>query len=263
MLIIKIGGGASINLAGIVDGLSEVHEPCIIVHGANALRDGLAEKLQSPKQVVTSVSGYDSVLSDETAIDMILMSYAGLRNKRIVELCQQRAINAVGLTGIDGRLVQGARNRGMRVREGGKTLIKRDFSGKPKAVNVTLLRLLLDNGFVPVLTIPICDEQGYAINSENDDIVTCLHTELQADRIIQFIEAPGFLADPGDERSALSHLTRSDVENQEQQASGRIKRKLLAMKRLLDAGPARIVIADGRVESPLRDALHGAGTQIE
>ncbi|MDH3715641.1 MAG: [LysW]-aminoadipate kinase [Gammaproteobacteria bacterium] len=263
MLIIKIGGGASINLAGIVDGLTEVREPCILVHGANALRDSLAEKLRSPKQVITSVSGYDSVFSDATAIDMILMSYAGLRNKRIVELCQQRGINAVGLTGIDGRLVQGARNKGMRVREGGKTLIKRDFSGKPKDVNVTLLRLLLDNGFVPVLTIPICDEQGCAVNSENDDIVTCLHTALQADKIIQFIEAPGLLADPGDELSTFSHLTRGDVETQEQQASGRMKRKLLAMKRLLDAGRASIVIADGRGESPLRDALQGAGTQIE
>jgi len=263
VIIIKIGGGAAINMPGIVEDLKALQEPCVIVHGANALRDEIAEKLQSPKQVVTSVSGYDSVLSDQTAIDMILMSYAGLRNKRIVELCQLSGINAVGLTGIDGRLVQGARNKGIRVREGGKTLIKRDFSGKPQSVDATLLRLLLDNGYVPVLTIPIVDEQGYAINSENDDIVTCLHVALQADKIIQFIEAPGLLADRDDERSTFTRLTRGDLENQEQLASGRIKRKLLAMKRLLDAGSARIVIADGRGESPLRDALHGAGTLIE
>ena len=262
MLIIKIGGGASINLAGIVDGLADVQEPLVIVHGANALRDELAGKLHSPKRVVTSVSGYASVLSDATAIDMILMSYAGLRNKRIVELCQQHAINAIGLTGIDGRVVQGARNKGIRVRDGGKTLIKRDFSGKPKAINVPLLRLLLDNGYVPVLTIPISDELGYAINSENDDIVACLQTELQADKVIQFIEAPGFLADPDDEDSAVERLTRSDLTLREQQASGRMKRKLLAMKRLLDAGCSRLVIADGRGESPLHDALRGAGTQV-
>jgi len=263
VIIIKIGGGAAINLPGIVEDLQTLREPCVIVHGANALRDEIAQKLQSPKQVVTSVSGYDSVLSDQTAIDMILMSYAGLRNKRIVELCQQRGINAVGLTGIDGRLVQGARNKGIRVREGGKTLLKRDFSGKPQSVDATLLRLLLDNGFVPVLTIPIVDEQGYAINSENDDIITCLQAALQADKIIQFIEAPGLLADPGDEHSTLTHLTRGELERQEQQAKGRMKRKLLAMKRLLNAGSARIVMADGRGESPLRDALNGAGTQIE
>ncbi len=262
MLIIKIGGGATINLAGIVGGLSEVRQPVMIVHGANALRDTLAERLDSPKQVVTSVSGYDSVLSDATAIDVILMSNAGLRNKRIVELCQQLGINAIGLTGIDGRLVQGSRNKGIRVREGGKTLIKRDFSGKPRTINVSLLRLLLDNGYVPVLTIPITDENGYAINSENDDIIACLQGELQATTVVQLIEAPGFLADPGDERSVVPRLSRSDLATREQEASGRMKRKLLALTRLLDAGCARIVIADGRTESPLSDALAGAGTQV-
>ncbi len=149
------------------------------------------------------------------------------------------------------------------MREGGKTLIKRDFSGKPKSVNHTLLRLLLDNGFVPVLAIPICDENGFAINSENDDIVTCLHTTLQADKVIQLIEAPGgFLADAADEQSLRKRLTRNDVERFEAQAGGRMKRKLLAIKRLMDAGSATIVIADGRTETPLSDALSGAGTQI-
>lgn len=262
MLIIKIGGGAGINLPGIVADLAGVREPSVIVHGANALRDAIADKLHTPKQVVTSVSGYDSVLSDEAAIDTILMSYSGLRNKRIVERCQRRGINAIGLTGLDGRLIQGARNRGIRVREGGKTLIKRDFSGKPRSVNRSLLRLLLDNGYVPVLAIPICDENGFAINSENDDIVACLHTALQADRIIQLIEAPGFLADPGDERSVIERLSRADVERHEAQASGRMKRKLLAMKRLLANGGADIVVADGRGETPLHDALNGAGTRI-
>ncbi len=262
MLIIKIGGGAGINLEGIITDLAAVREPSLIVHGANALRDELADRLNMPKQVVTSVSGYDSVLSDEAAIDMILMSYAGLRNKRIVELCQRHGINAVGLTGIDGRLVQGARNTGIRVREGGKTLIKRDFSGKPRSVNEPLLRLLLDNGYVPVLSIPICDEAGFAINSENDDIVVSLHAALRADRIVQLIEAPGFLADPDDERSLLAQLTRADVERHEAQASGRMKRKLLAVKRLLEAGGAGLVIADGRGRTPLRDALNGAGTRI-
>ena len=87
------------------------------------------------------------MFSDTQAIDVILMSYAGLRNRRLVELCQQHGVNAVGLTGLDGRVVEGQRNRGIRVHEGGKTLIKRDFSGKPRRVNTALLRLLLDHGY--------------------------------------------------------------------------------------------------------------------
>ena len=107
MRIIKIGGGAAINYAGVVSDIAALAEPCVVVHGANALRDQLAERLGTPKQVLTSVSGYASVLSDEAAIDVILMSYAGLRNKRLVEQFQRAGVNAVGLPGIDGGLVQG------------------------------------------------------------------------------------------------------------------------------------------------------------
>ena len=171
MMLIKIGGGEQVNLPAVIADLAEQAQPFIIVHGANVLRDRIAAQLGLEKTVLTSVSGYSSVFSDQDAIDVILMSYSGLRNKQIVELCQRRDINAVGLTGLDGRLVQGERNRGIRVRENGKTLIKRDLSGKPRSINTSLLRLLLDNGYCPVLTIPIADEKGFAINSENDDIV--------------------------------------------------------------------------------------------
>ena len=111
MIIVKIGGGAGINLQGIIQDLAQVKEKFIIVHGANALRDKLAEDLGQPKKVVTSVSGYSSVYSDENLIDQMMMAYAGARNKRIVELCHQNGINGVGLSGLDGKAIQGVRNK--------------------------------------------------------------------------------------------------------------------------------------------------------
>ena len=143
MYIVKIGGGAAINIEGIVADLAAADRPFIIVHGANALRDEVAQKLGMENTTLTSVSGYSSVFSDEDAIDAILMSYAGLRNKRIVESCQKLGVNAIGLSGIDGQMIQGKRNKGIRVRENGKTLIKRDFSGKPATINKDLLNLCL------------------------------------------------------------------------------------------------------------------------
>ncbi len=214
------------------------------------------------KTILTSASGYTSVFSDQAAIDVIMMSYAGLRNKRIVELCQRNNINAVGLTGLDGRLVQGERNKGIRVRENGKTLIKRDFSGKPRRINTDLLRLMLDNGYCPVLTIPIADENGFAINSENDDIVTQLATALEIDTVIQLIEAPGFLDDPADESSLVESMSLAELNTREVQVEGRIKRKLLALTRLCSGGKTHVIIADGRGEHPVEDALNGKGTHI-
>ena len=263
MILIKIGGGESINLAAVVDDLAALEDEFIIVHGANVLRDQLAQKLGMQKTILTSVSGYNSVYSDQDAIDVIMMSYSGLRNKQIVELCQRRQINAVGLSGLDGRLVQGERNKGIRVRENGKTLIKRDLSGKPRSVNAALLRLLLDNGYSPVLTIPIVDENGFAINSENDDIIVQIAAALEIDTVIQLIEAPGFLDDANDESSLVAKMSLAELQRREATVEGRIKRKLLALSKLCQSGKTRVIIADGRGEHPVSEALAGAGSHIQ
>lgn len=263
MIIIKIGGGKNINIGGILDGLPLLKEPVIIVHGANTWRDELAEKLQLEKQVVTSVSGFDSVLTDEAGIDLLLMAYAGLRNKRIVELCRMRGLPAIGLTGLDGGMIQGRRNPGIKVRENGKVFLRRDLSGKPREVNLRLLSLLLEEGYLPVLTVPIADENGQAVNTENDDVVALLHDRLKARLVISFLEAGGLLADAGDPGSVIPAMTPVEVLGWEDRSQGRIKRKLHAINKLYRSGPVRVILADGRRERPLHDALAGKGTLIQ
>ncbi len=206
MLLIKIGGGAAINLPGIARDIKGLEDQIVIVHGANALRDDVAERFGVEKRVLTSVSGVSSVYSDAEMIDVMLMAYAGLRNKRLVELLQQSGVNAVGLTGLDGAMVRGMRNKGIRVREGDKKRIVRDLSGKPVAINRKLVTLLLENEYVPVITVPVIDERNVAINSENDDIVTLLAHALRPTWVIQLIEAPGLLADPDDPASIVDHV---------------------------------------------------------
>ncbi len=255
-MIIKIGGGVSINIKGIIADLADLKEKYIIVHGANAVRDKLAEDLGQPKKVITSVSGYSSVFSDEIALDLIMMAYAGLRNKRIVELCHQHGISAVGLSGVDGKIVQGRRNKGIRVKENDKLKIVRDFSGKPKQVNKELIDLLLKNNYVPVLSIPIIDENNFAINSENDDIVNVLQFTVQAEKIIQLIEAPGFLEDKNDPATLVAEISQDELKFREQQVEGRMKRKMLALVKLFENGASQVIISDGRVEHPVKDALN-------
>lgn len=262
MYLIKIGGGKEINLKGIFSDLAIIQEKFIIVHGANALRDELAQKLNIQKKIVTSISGYDSVLSNEETIDLMMMAYAGLKNKRIVELCQQNGINAVGLSGLDGKVIVGKRNNGIKVRQDGKTLLLRDFSGKPKFVNKQLLNLLLDNGYTPVLSVPLIDENNFAINSENDDIIALLQNEFNAEKIISLIEAPGFLLDKNDENSLVKKVSKEELETMEQKVEGRMKRKILALRKLFENSNPTVIISDGRTEHPVIDALNGKGTII-
>jgi acetylglutamate/LysW-gamma-L-alpha-aminoadipate kinase len=112
VIIIKIGGGKDINLPAIARDLSLLDDDMIIVHGANALRDELASRLNTSIKTVTSVSGYSSVFSDQEVIDLQILAYAGLRNKRLVELLQQAGKNAIGLSGLDGAVIRGKRNQG-------------------------------------------------------------------------------------------------------------------------------------------------------
>jgi [amino group carrier protein]-L-2-aminoadipate/L-glutamate 6-kinase len=263
MIIVKIGGGKSINIKGIIQDLSSLNEKFIIVHGANALRDKIAQKLGQPKKVVTSASGYSSVFSDDNALDVMMMAYAGLKNKRIVELCQQYGINAVGLSGLDGKIIQGRRNKGIRIKENGKLKIVRDFSGKPKTINRHLLKLLLENGYVPVLSVPIIDENNVAINSENDDIINVLQETINAEKIIQLIEAPGFLDDAHDPDSLVKQICQRELKQREEQVSGRMKRKMHALKKLFESGAHKVIISDGRIENPVINALNGGGTTIQ
>ncbi len=262
MILVKIGGGEWINIEGIIKGLAIIDEEYIIVHGANVLRDSLAEKLGIEKKNLISASGYSSVYSDEAMIDVMMMSYSGLRNKRIVELCRTNGINAIGLTGLDGGIVSGSRNNGIRVKENGKLRIVRDNSGKPGKVNKQLFDLLLSNGYTPVLTVPISDENGFAVNTENDDVIRVLHNSFYADTILQFIEAPGLLKNNEDNNSAISKMNYYELKQFETEVDGRIKRKLLALRKLLEIKPVKIIISDGRSENPVEEALNGKGTVI-
>ncbi len=262
MIIVKIGGGKDVNLDGIARDLAGLPGPAVVVHGANAARDALAAALGRDKTVVTALSGYDSVLSDDAAIELLFMAYAGLRNKQVVEALQRAGVNAIGLSGIDGRVVQGRRTSGFRVRDGERVRIVRDRSGKPVSVNRSLLETLLAGGYTPVLTVPIADETGAAINSENDDVVALLQLSLGADTVVQLIEAPGILRDPGDPTSVVRRLDAGELASWEAAASGRFRRKLLALRRLMEAGAPCVVVADGRGEHPVADALAGAGTVV-
>jgi len=262
MLVIKIGGGESIDLDAILSDLSTIEGPFIIVHGANAFRDELAEKLGVEKEIITSVSGHTSVKSTTEMIDLMLMSYAGVKNKRVVEKLQQAGFNAIGLTGADGGMIQGKRNRGIKARKGGKRVLVRDYSGKPQAINIDLLTLLTDHSYIPVLTVPILDEHQHLINSENDDIVRLLCNSMAIDCVIMFIEEPGLMRNLDDPTSLVTSLNHQELEEWEQEVDGRMKRKLYAIRKMLNESGPEVVIADGRIDQPVQHALRLQGTHI-
>ena len=81
-------------------------------------------------------------------------------------------------------------------------------------------------------------------------------------RILQLSDAPGVLDNRKDPTSVVPQMTQAELAQREQQVEGRMKRKMLALRTLFTTGAAEVVIADGRVEHPVHDALSGRGTTI-
>ncbi|MBE9544668.1 MAG: acetylglutamate kinase, partial [Proteobacteria bacterium] len=98
--------------------------------------------------------------------------------------------------------------------------------------------------------------------TENDDVVRVLQQALQADMVINLIGAPGFLENKDDENSLIENISASELEAREQQVDGRMKRKMLAVRKLFEYGASKVIISDGRTAHPVTDALAGKGTVI-
>ena len=276
-LVVKAGGGKSLDLDAIaadIAGLSNSGLRIVLVHGGAETTNEVAEQLGHPPQFVTSESGYSSRRTDRRTLEIFEMVYCGLLNKRWVELLQRQGIPAVGLSGLDGRLFEGRRKDKLRIRLGARRLVLRDdWTGTVDRVNADLLRLLLDGGYLPVLTPPGASYDGEAVNVDGDRAAAAVAAALGASTLVYLSGAPGLLADFPDEASLISRLdiARPDLTGPEAHAGlerlmaaaqDRMKKKVLGAAEALRGGLERVIFADGRIERPVRAALDGAGTHV-
>ncbi|MBI3079008.1 MAG: [LysW]-aminoadipate kinase [Deltaproteobacteria bacterium] len=252
MLVVKLGGGA------IKDGLAVV-----LVHGGSAETNELATRLGHPPKFITSPSGYESRYTDRVTLEIFAMVYAGKVNTRIVELLQQRGVNALGLTGLDGRLLEGPRKKVIKSVEGARQrIIRDDLSGKVERVNAGLLRLLLECGYTPVVTPPALSDEGEAINVDGDRAAAAIAVALQVERLVILSNVRGLLRDLADEGSLIPEVQREGREQAEAYAKGRMRVKLLAAREALDGGVREVILGDARRPQPISSALQGRGTVL-
>ena len=268
MIVIKIGGGAGItekSYANFAEDIAALEQPAVLVHGGNAEFSQLSRDLGRPPRMVTNEKGRISRYTDRETIDMMLMAYAGKVNKRIVARLQAAGVNAVGLSGIDGRIATGRRKSTIRVIEDGKPRVLRDdHAGTIEQVDTTLICLLLDAGYLPVITPPaLALEEGTPINVDGDRLSLALATELGAEAIYFFSDTPGLLADKDDESTLIREIDVSDPEAALESAQGRMKVKVESAIKAIEQGVGKVVFSDARATHPLQRALTGEGTVIE
>jgi len=267
MIIVKVGGSEGIDYDAVCDDIAQLvanGKRLILVHGGSALTNEVATALGHPPQFITSPSGYTSRFTDRRTLEIFEMVYCGQMNKSIVEKLQARGVNAVGLSGIDGGLWRGARKKTVRAvnEKGKKYVVRGNFTGKVDQVNTDLLNLLLDNGYLPVLTPPAISDENEAINVDGDRASRATAVALGAESLVILSNIPGLLRDFPDESSLITHIPKDEIEAYKQFAEGRMRIKLLGAKEAVDAGVGRVILGDARITNPVSEALAGKGTQM-
>ncbi len=264
MLVVKTGGSRGINLDYVLEDLARQTEPLVLVHGASDELNRISEQLGKPPRMVTSPSGYTSRVTDPETLDIFAMVYCGKRNTRIVERLQQLGVNAVGLSGVDGRLLEGRRKSRIRIIEEGRTKVLRDdYTGRIERANVSLLTMLLDQGYMPVVSPPAISYDGEAINVDGDRAAAVIAEALGADRLVILSNTPGFLKDAEDEGTLIPRINPDEIDEAiAAHARDRMKKKLLGAKEALEVGVRTVILGDGRIPFPVSAALRGEGTVI-
>ena len=266
MIVLKIGGSEGIDydlIADDVAALVKEGQLLIVIHGGSSLTNKVATQLGHPPEFVTSVSGFSSRRTDRRTLEIFEMVYCGQMNKGLVEKLQRRGVNAVGLSGLDGRIWEGPRKDVIKVIQNGrKRVIRDDYTGKVEKVNTGLLQTLLDAGALPVLTPPAASYDGEAINVDGDRAAAATAAAFQAEALIILSNVPGLLEKFPDESSLIRHIPAAKIDQFMSVAEDRMKKKVMGAQEALAQGIGRIVFADGRVAQPVRRALVGEGTVI-
>lgn len=267
MIVVKVGGSLGIDYDALCEDVAALWQQgqrLVVVHGGSAETNRVAEALGHPPRFVQSPSGYSSRFTDRETLEIFEMVYCGKMNKGIVERLQRRGVNALGLSGLDGRVLEGKHKDKVRSLEAGKVKILRgDHTGTVEKVNHELLQLLLSQGYLPVLSPPAVSYEGVAINVDGDRAAAAIATALEADTLLLLSNVPGLLRNFPDESSLITEIPADDVEAYLEFAQDRMKKKVLGAAEAVRGGVKRVIFADARCAQPLQRALAGAGTVVQ
>jgi acetylglutamate/LysW-gamma-L-alpha-aminoadipate kinase len=266
MYVIKMGGATGVDAETLCQDVAAMWRDNLrltLVHGGSDETNRLALKLDKPPHFVTSVSGHTSRVTDRETLGIFSMATAAI-NRRLVERLQSLNVNAIGLSGIDGRLIEARRKEAIRIIENGRQrVIRDDWTGTPERVNASLLHHLLDSGYLPVVAPLGISAAGEMLNIDGDRAAAIIAQSLRAEVLVLLTNVPGLLRNYPDESTLIRRVRREELEAVAGLAQGRMRKKIMGAAEALSGGVARVCIADGRRGAPLSAALAGEGTVIE
>lgn len=260
ILVVKLGGGTGLDMQASCDDLAQLAQgrPLVVVHGVSALANRLCAEAGHAVRTITSPSGHTSRYTDPVTREIYVRA-AEIVNTEMVALLRARGIQAVGLSG-QNAVIYGDRKDAIRaVIDGRVRVIRDDYSGAITSVDGNTLRRLLDQGQVPVIS-PMALSSDGLLNIDGDRAAASVAGTLNASELVILSNVRGLYRNFPDETSFVPHVPAQQIERALDWAQGRMKRKVIGAQEALRGGVARVIIGDGRVANPVRQALAGEGT---
>ncbi|GAA0264125.1 acetylglutamate/acetylaminoadipate kinase [Halobacterium noricense] len=270
-VVVKIGGARAVDPAGAVTDVAHLtvnDEDVVVVHGGSTAVDDALDQMGKEPEYVESPSGVTGRFTDEETMDVFEMAM-GKVNTDLVAAFENAGVPAVGLNGVDGKLLTGPRKSAVRVVEDGKQKIRRgEHSGTIEEVNTDLLETQLNAGYVPVVSVPMFakesddEEEWTPVNADADRAAAAVAGALDATLVV-LTDVEGVYADRDDPTSLIEEvLTPADLDGAKAAAEGFMTKKVLAATEALEGGAEAVVVSDANRRDPIVAALEGAGTRF-
>jgi acetylglutamate kinase len=204
VFVIKTGGGAfrdGAAMRAFMEQVAILHHlgiRVVLVHGGGPQLDQVSTRLGVKTQMVQGRR-----VTDAGAIDVASMVLNGLINTRLLGLCREFGISAVGVSGVDAGLVKAHKRAPVTLASG--EVVDYGFVGDIDEVDGSVIERLLDSGFLPVVSPLSCDASGHLLNINADTVAAAIGGAMDAEKLILCTGAPGILERLDDPHSLISY----------------------------------------------------------
>ena len=257
-VVVKYGGNAMVN-----DELKQqvmedivllwlIGVRIVLVHGGGPEITDVMDRLGKKPEFIDGLR-----VTDKETVEIVQMVLAGKVNKTLVNLLEMKGGRAVGLSGVDGRLIEA------KIRDP-----KLGYVGDVTKIHIRPVTDLLDRGYIPVISTVGCDREGNTYNINGDTAAAYIAGALHAERLIMVTDIAGILRDKEDPSTLIPEITLEEAGELRREGviSGGMIPKVDCCIMAIEAGVKNVVIMDGRVpHSILMELLtdEGAGTWIK
>jgi len=264
VFIIKVGGAVfsdETSTRALIEQVAILHQvgvKTVLVHGGGPQLDSMQATLGIETRMVNGRR-----VTDQKSIDVTSMVLNGLINTRILAICRELGIEAIGLSGVDAGLIRAHRRAPVPVSAGSTETVDYGFVGDIDSVNAAVLEKLLEDGLMPVVSPLSADSNGVLLNINADTVAAAIGGALAAEKLVICTGAPGILERAEDPSTIVSYTDINGLRRMRDQ--GLLKDGMLpkatAIENAIRGGVRRVhVITYKSTDSLLAEIFTNEGT---